>query len=102
MRASGEEEADNMRGNSPDDGLPADRLAVRGVVGFDVAADVGGVRQGLMLRHGSELYGRPVYESEDGGQFLYWLREGGSLRDGAESELYAAGEAGSAEALRKT
>jgi hypothetical protein len=53
-----------------------DRLTTRGVVGFDLERSQGAVAQGLMLRHGSELYGRPVYESEDGGQFLYWLREG--------------------------
>lgn len=89
-------------GGAPGASTAVDRLAVRGVVGFEVGGCAGSVGQGLMLRHGSELYGRPVYESEDGGQFLYWLRDGGSLRDGADDEAYGAGVAQDAEALHKT
>jgi len=40
------------------------------------------IKAGSMVRHGKELYGRPVYESRSGGQYLYWFKKGGNLAQG--------------------
>lgn len=39
----------------------------------------------LLLRQNSMLFGRPVYESENGGQYMYWLEE--VEKDGREEAM---------------
>merc|ERR1719498_1226051 len=55
---------------------PIDKLEVQSVVGFEVSGIQrnGHIHQlaSLLLRHPSLYYGRPVYEAENGGQYLYW------------------------------
>jgi len=66
---------------------PIDTLSVGSVVGFEVLGSQGTELQtGLMLRHAGELYSRPIYEAEDGSQFLYWMKDGGTLVEGMEEE----------------
>jgi len=62
-----------------------DILVCRSMVGFEMTASaekLGHVGKGLMLRIPQTLYGRPVYEAESGGQFLYFLKDDGDLADG--------------------
>jgi len=67
-----------------------DKLTIQSVVGFEVTGvsqnGFGGI-QSLFLRHPSLFYGRPVYESENGGQFLYWRKNNGSIEDGLQSAM---------------
>jgi len=70
-----EEEADRP--------LSIDRLSSVSIVGFELfGTDGTKVRPGLLLRHGRDLFGRPVYEAENGGQFLYWMKYRGKLAEG--------------------
>lgn len=52
-------------------------IVCKSLLGFEL--NLGGhdcrMKDGLMMRHGSEFYGRPVYQSEDGSQFLYWMKD---------------------------
>jgi len=62
-----------------------DFVVCRSMVGFEMTASadkLGHVSRGLMLRIPQTLYGRPVYEAESGGQFLYFLKDEGDLADG--------------------
>jgi hypothetical protein len=60
---------------------PIDQIVAKSVVGFEINGvkekdtRKGGPAPGLMLRHASELYGRPVYEAENGGQYIYWFKD---------------------------
>jgi hypothetical protein len=60
---------------------PIDKIVAASVVGFEIMGEPEAV-SGLMLRNTNELYGRPVYESEGSGLFLYWMKRGGSIDDG--------------------
>jgi len=72
---------------------PPDNIVAKGIVGFEVRGPPIISGSGLMIRHASELYGRPVYEAESGGQFLYWLRKDGSAEQGmVVEELIGPGE----------
>jgi hypothetical protein len=54
---------------------PIDKLEVQSVVGFEVTGLLNGRRSKiphLLMRQPSLYFGRPVYEAESGGQFLYW------------------------------
>merc|ERR1719498_1772905 len=55
---------------------PIDKLEVQSVVGFEVSGIQrnGHIHQiaSLLLRHPTLYFGRPVYEAENGGQYLYW------------------------------
>jgi hypothetical protein len=68
-----------------------DHLVIQSVVGFEVTGipttnGFVGI-QSLFLRHPSLFYGRPVYESENGGQFLYWKKTNGTILDGLEKAM---------------
>jgi len=76
---------------------PVDTLKLRSILGFAVNYEEVplGPKPGLYLRHGSQLYSRPVYESEyhgtaaDGSdqcQFLYWMEDNGSLAKGCKDD----------------
>jgi len=78
---------------------PVDALVVKSILGFAVSYDEvdTGPKAGLYLRHGSQLYSRPVYESEFHGtdlvggageqcQFLYWMENDGSLSKGRRED----------------
>lgn len=69
----------------------ANRLRTQGVLGFHISGAPpplleAGVTRDLLVRRALAIYGRPVYESESGGLYLYWLREGGSFEVGLEAE----------------
>eukprot|EP00397_Hematodinium_sp_SG-2012_P000055 GEMP01000055.1.p1 GENE.GEMP01000055.1~~GEMP01000055.1.p1 ORF type:complete len:3622 (-),score=620.69 GEMP01000055.1:1062-11450(-) len=49
-----------------------DRLKVKVVEGFSLVASTDGLMNGIFLRQPNEVYDRPVYEVENGGQFLFW------------------------------
>eukprot|EP00928_Gymnodinium_smaydae_P031663 TRINITY_DN23173_c1_g1_i2.p1 TRINITY_DN23173_c1_g1~~TRINITY_DN23173_c1_g1_i2.p1 ORF type:complete len:351 (-),score=55.54 TRINITY_DN23173_c1_g1_i2:295-1347(-) len=65
-----------------------DNIQSKSIVGFEImngsdSFALAGPTPGLMLRAAcSELYGRPVYEAENGGQYMYWLQDGGSVESG--------------------
>merc|ERR1719277_277208 len=59
-----------------------DNIVAKGIVGFEVRGPPCISGSGLMVRQASELYGRPVYEAESGGLFLYWLQKDGSAEQG--------------------
>lgn len=76
---------------------PVDALTVQSILGFALSYDEvpTGPKAGLFLRHGSQLYSRPVYESEFHGtdmvggeqcQFLYWMEMNGSLNKGRRED----------------
>jgi len=90
---SPEEEKIKLKGD--EEGLkflvanPIDVIKIRSVVGFEISqvpAGVPGPLSGLVLRHASEYYGRPVYESESGGQFVYWMASKGKKEDGHDEK----------------
>jgi hypothetical protein len=60
---------------------PVDRLTIQCVMGLIVDGH-NGLIHGLMLRHPSMFFGRPVYEAENGGQYLYWFQQGKMVEDG--------------------
>jgi len=80
---------------------PIDEIKVSSVVGFMLEYDGAAVqasskgrsskrkcpKQGLMIRHKDQLYGRPVYEGDSGNQFLYWMAKGGSYDEGIDFEI---------------
>jgi len=79
-----------------------DEIRAKSVVGFEVVnvSREFALQPGLMLRHNQEVYGRPVYEAESGGQFLYWLQRDGSVEEGLDSaHVDSVGEALSARDL---
>jgi len=64
-----------------------DLVVCRSMVGFEMTASLeklGFINRGLMLRIPTTLYGRPVYEAESGGQFLYFMKEEGTLAEGLQ------------------
>jgi len=74
-----------------------DKIEVQSVVGFEVTGAHTSFNTSqvasLLLRHPSVYYGRPVYEAENGGQFLYWQATAGAAGHGAtESEMSGPGE----------
>jgi len=78
-----------------------DKLEVQSVVGFEVTGILpGGNSQvaSLLLRHASLYYGRPVYEAENGGQFLYWQAQDAPAGSGvADAEMSGPGQIASHE-----
>jgi len=66
--------------------VPIDKVTSRTVVGFEVMGATGKLSPALMLRHPSEFFGRPVYEAEQGQQFLYWMKKDGTIRQGYGGE----------------
>jgi len=93
MRLYGEEPEDEAAKERAAKMPPIDQIRAVSVVGFEITGLARGLlRGGLLLRHGRELYGRPVYEAENGGQFLYWMQANGSLENGMldEDELETA------------
>merc|ERR1719161_1123275 len=84
-----------------------DLLTVRPVIGFEVI-DGSFEIQALFLRLDAELYGRPVYEGEMGGQYLYWLEAprtgldgGGTLELGMKFAIGMPGENGREEQMKE-
>eukprot|EP00913_Durusdinium_trenchii_P020808 g19548.t1 len=62
----------------------------KSIVGFQVTGNsdhLGKIGVGLMLRIPMTLFGRPVYEYEGGGQYLYFQRKEASLSDGQDASL---------------
>eukprot|EP00930_Biecheleria_cincta_P037802 TRINITY_DN2597_c0_g4_i2.p1 TRINITY_DN2597_c0_g4~~TRINITY_DN2597_c0_g4_i2.p1 ORF type:complete len:4129 (+),score=689.20 TRINITY_DN2597_c0_g4_i2:1820-12388(+) len=51
-----------------------DQLVSKSVAGYDCNIHPGFMIPGLMLRISQTLYGRPAYEVESGGQFLYFMK----------------------------
>lgn len=53
-----------------------DRIRVRSIVGFELSGNLGdyGPQPGTMLRHELVVNGRPVYFSETGAQYLYFVK----------------------------
>jgi len=52
---------------------PIDKIKIQIVEGFVLCASSSdGILDGVFLRQPEELYDRPVYELENGGQFLFW------------------------------
>merc|ERR1740121_3579162 len=82
---------------------PVDKLSVKSILGFRLKCkdSAHGPVRGLLLRHASQLYGRPVYESEHGGQYLYWMEEGGNLEKGSREEDMATLKEASGLGLKK-
>jgi len=72
---------------------PPDKISCKSILGFEL--NLGGfdcrLTAGLMMRHRSEFYGRPVYESDNGNQFLYWMRDDGTLEEGLNPNSEDAG-----------
>jgi len=74
---------------------PVDKLVAKSIVGFQVQGNedkLGKIGMGLMLRIPLTLFGRPVYEYEGGGQYLYFHRKNddGTMEDmaaGQDAEL---------------
>jgi len=74
---------------------PVDKIVAKSIVGFQVQGNqdkLGKIGMGLMLRIPLTLFGRPVYEYEGGGQYLYFHRkkEDGTMEDmaaGQDAEL---------------
>jgi len=63
--------------------VPVDQIKSVSIMGFEpVGVDKTLIKAGSLVRQGRELYGRPVYESESGGQYLYWFKKGGDLAEG--------------------
>lgn len=57
---------------------PVDKIVAKSIVGFQVQGNqdkLGKIGMGLMLRIPLTLFGRPVYEYEGGGQYLYFHRK---------------------------
>jgi len=70
---------------------PVDKLVAKSIVGFQVQGNqdkLGKIGMGLMLRIPLTLFGRPVYEYEGGGQYLYFHRK----KDDGTMEDMAAGQ----------
>jgi len=64
---------------------PTDHIKCSCIAGFEVQGrGIGGVSSGLLLRDTSELYGRPVYQAESGGQFLYFMTRDGNTEHGLD------------------
>ncbi|CAD7942640.1 unnamed protein product [Amoebophrya sp. A120] len=58
--------------------LPVDRLRIVEMSGVEVSpCQSPMVLDGCFLRQPQELFGRPVFEMENGGQYLYWVSEDG-------------------------
>lgn len=69
---------------------PVDKIEAKSIVGFQVTGNsdhLGKIGVGLMLRIPMTLFGRPVYEYEGGGQYLYFQRKEASLSDGQDASL---------------
>jgi len=83
-----EEAKGNLEPRKQLDLYPVNVLKVKSIVGFELTcmATPMGPTPGLMLRHGSQFYGRPVYEGENGSQFLYWMVNGGTYDTGIDME----------------
>jgi len=80
---------------------PVDQISIRSIVGFELSGipkGFPGPVPGLMLRHASQFFGRPVYEGESGAQYLYWMKNGADLAEGLQDEL-APGETQAAKKL---
>lgn len=57
---------------------PVDKIVAKSIVGFQVQGNqdkLGKIGMGLMLRIPLTIFGRPVYEYEGGGQYLYFHRK---------------------------
>jgi len=62
---------------------PVDQIKCVSIVGFELTGvDNTLIKPGSMVRHGKEIYGRPVYVSESDDQYLYWFRKSGDLTQG--------------------
>lgn len=64
---------------------PVDEIKVGIVVGYEVTgleAGAGVAGASFLLRHGSQFYGRPVYEADSVEQYLFWIEQAGSVDDG--------------------
>lgn len=73
-----------------------DIIKSQSIVGFQVHGSMetlGNIGKGLMLRIPMTLFGRPVYEFEGGGQYLYYLQKESKIADGqsASWEEFGAG-----------
>jgi hypothetical protein len=76
---------------------PIDKLMVKSVMGIIVegASDIGILP--YLLRHASTYFGRPVYTSENGAQFLYWVRKDKTVEEGFSDSMVTASQVGSAD-----
>ncbi|CAE7174523.1 DHX57, partial [Symbiodinium pilosum] len=75
---------------------PVDIIKAESIVGFQVQGSIeklGSIGKGLMLRIPMTLFGRPVYEFEGGGQYLYFLKKEAKIAEGqsASWEEFGAG-----------
>jgi len=81
---------------------PVDLITVTSIVGFELLGSTRvnqrNVADGLFLRASRELYGRPVYEIQTGGIWLYWLQDKGTLLEGTQGP-HAPSEAKEAKSL---
>eukprot|EP00931_Biecheleriopsis_adriatica_P040126 TRINITY_DN2295_c0_g2_i2.p1 TRINITY_DN2295_c0_g2~~TRINITY_DN2295_c0_g2_i2.p1 ORF type:complete len:1028 (+),score=214.92 TRINITY_DN2295_c0_g2_i2:1132-4215(+) len=71
-----------MRGPPP----AVDKLECTSMVGFEVKGTpekMGKVLKGVMLRTPFTVYGRPAFEAETGGQYLFFMKQGGDLTEGS-------------------
>jgi hypothetical protein len=60
-----------------------DIIKARGVLGFMVRnTGVQGFTDVLFVRYAEEFYRRPVYETQDGKLWMYWMKERGSHAEG--------------------
>eukprot|EP00929_Paragymnodinium_shiwhaense_P013631 TRINITY_DN121473_c0_g1_i1.p1 TRINITY_DN121473_c0_g1~~TRINITY_DN121473_c0_g1_i1.p1 ORF type:complete len:2646 (+),score=729.13 TRINITY_DN121473_c0_g1_i1:454-7938(+) len=89
MRCHGEEEEKVRDGQTIKVKMDIDPITASSVVGFEVlgvSGSEGGPQPGILLRQKAELFGRPVYEAESGGQYLYWMKKDAAWTEGTTVE----------------
>jgi hypothetical protein len=83
MRRVGEEDIEIQSGMScrKVEAEPVDRMTLRVVAGYEVLGldhvidSTGHASANFLMRHPTQFFGRPVYESSRSDQYLFWLQE---------------------------